>query len=183
MLTGSGGKCASGAKASMEIRRCPPGGVQQTPSSLTGGTVRDVSCHVSSPHACVLSCTNTAFLSDSPPGSPEHAGISGRDSKENREPMMMMGMMSMKRRRSVKISSVSLESSAWQNDSLHILTSTSDYRSMNDFLMKKVSIIRSALFLTLHLLKSRYSFIFSRQTEKKTFFHEKCSCESVCDVL
>ncbi|XP_058622310.1 unconventional myosin-IXAb isoform X2 [Onychostoma macrolepis] len=76
---------------------------------------------------------------DSPPGSPEQAGLSecGRDSKENREPMM--GMMSMKRRRSVKISSVSLESSAWQNDSLHILTNTADYRSMNDFLMKKIS--------------------------------------------
>ncbi|XP_051739248.1 unconventional myosin-IXAb isoform X15 [Ctenopharyngodon idella] len=75
---------------------------------------------------------------DSPPGSPEHAGLSerGRDSKENREPMM--GMMSMKRRRSLKISSVSLEPSAWQNDSLHILTSTADYRSMNDFLMKKI---------------------------------------------
>ncbi|XP_026057844.1 unconventional myosin-IXAb isoform X3 [Carassius auratus] len=76
---------------------------------------------------------------DSPRGSREQAGLSelGRDSKENREPMM--SMMSMKRRRSVKISSVSLESSAWQNDSLHILTSTADYRSMNDFLMKKIS--------------------------------------------
>uniref|UniRef100_A0A8C1SVW5 Myosin IXAb n=1 Tax=Cyprinus carpio TaxID=7962 RepID=A0A8C1SVW5_CYPCA len=78
-------------------------------------------------------------LADSPVGSPEQAGLSerGRDSKENREPMM--GMMSMKRRRSVKISSVSLESSTCQNDSLHILTSTADYRSMNDFLMKKIS--------------------------------------------
>uniref|UniRef100_A0A9J8ACX1 Myosin IXAb n=1 Tax=Cyprinus carpio carpio TaxID=630221 RepID=A0A9J8ACX1_CYPCA len=73
---------------------------------------------------------------DSPQGSREPSER-GRDSKENREPMM--GMMSMKRRRSVKISSVSLESSAWQNDSLHILTSTADYRSMNDFLMKKIS--------------------------------------------
>uniref|UniRef100_A0A9J7XV26 Myosin IXAb n=1 Tax=Cyprinus carpio carpio TaxID=630221 RepID=A0A9J7XV26_CYPCA len=72
-------------------------------------------------------------------GSPEQVGLSerGHDSKENREPMM--GMMSMKRRRSVKISSVSLESSTCQNDSLHILTSTADYRSMNDFLMKKIS--------------------------------------------
>ncbi|KTF91771.1 hypothetical protein cypCar_00024637, partial [Cyprinus carpio] len=73
---------------------------------------------------------------NSPQGSREPSER-GRDSKENREPMM--GMMSMKRRRSVKISSVSLESSAWQNDSLHILTSTADYRSMNDFLMKKIS--------------------------------------------
>uniref|UniRef100_A0A9J8AFI5 Myosin IXAb n=1 Tax=Cyprinus carpio carpio TaxID=630221 RepID=A0A9J8AFI5_CYPCA len=76
-------------------------------------------------------------LADSPQGSREPSER-GRDSKENREPMM--GMMSMKRRRSVKISSVSLESSAWQNDSLHILTSTADYRSMNDFLMKKVDL-------------------------------------------
>ncbi|XP_051547718.1 unconventional myosin-IXAb-like isoform X2 [Myxocyprinus asiaticus] len=75
----------------------------------------------------------------SPPGSPQHTGLSehGRDSKENREPMM--GLMSMNRRRSVKISSVSLESSVCQNDSLHILSSTSDYRSMNDFLMKKIN--------------------------------------------
>nr|XP_055048049.1 unconventional myosin-IXAb isoform X2 [Misgurnus anguillicaudatus] len=80
----------------------------------------------------------TDTRNNSPPRSPEHTER-GRDSKENREPMMMMGMMSMKRRRSVKISSVSLESSAWQNDSLHILTNTSDYRSMNDFLMKKIS--------------------------------------------
>ncbi|XP_056595121.1 unconventional myosin-IXAb isoform X3 [Triplophysa dalaica] len=77
---------------------------------------------------------------NSSPGSPEHAGLSerGKDSKENREPLMM-GMMSINRRRSVKISSVSLESNAWQNDSLHILTSTTDYRCMNDFLMKKIS--------------------------------------------
>ncbi len=39
----------------------------------------------------------------------------------------------------MKISSVSLESNAWQNDARHILTSAADYRSMNDFLMKKVS--------------------------------------------
>lgn len=44
----------------------------------------------------------------------------------------------MRRRRSVKISSITLEPAQWQNDGLHILTSTSDYRSMNDFLMKKV---------------------------------------------
>ncbi|KAA0724729.1 Unconventional myosin-IXa [Triplophysa tibetana] len=70
---------------------------------------------------------------NSSPGSPEHAGLPerGKDSKENREPL--------NRRRSVKISSVSLESNAWQNDSLHILTSTTDYRCMNDFLMKKIS--------------------------------------------
>uniref|UniRef100_A0A9J7ZKM1 Myosin IXAb n=1 Tax=Cyprinus carpio carpio TaxID=630221 RepID=A0A9J7ZKM1_CYPCA len=82
---------------------------------------------------------NGFCLAHSPLGSPEQVGLSerGHDSKENREPMM--GMMSMKRRRSVKISSVSLESSTCQNDSLHILTSTADYRSMNDFLMKKIS--------------------------------------------
>lgn len=44
----------------------------------------------------------------------------------------------MRRRRSVKISSITLEATQWQNDALHILTSTHDYRSMNDFLMKKV---------------------------------------------
>uniref|UniRef100_A0A3Q1C8K6 Myosin IXA n=1 Tax=Amphiprion ocellaris TaxID=80972 RepID=A0A3Q1C8K6_AMPOC len=44
-----------------------------------------------------------------------------------------------KRRRSVKISSVALEPAQWQNDALQILTCTSDYRSMNDFLMKKIN--------------------------------------------
>ncbi|KAM6937028.1 unconventional myosin-IXAa-like [Xenentodon cancila] len=65
----------------------------------------------------------------SSPHSPDLA-LSSRgvqDSRENR------------RRRSVKISGIALEHAQWQNDSLHILTSTHDYRSMNDFLMKKVS--------------------------------------------
>ncbi|MCJ8736085.1 hypothetical protein PDJAM_G00254800 [Pangasius djambal] len=75
----------------------------------------------------------------SPSGSPEQsrAADRGRDSKENREPEMRM--MTMKRRRSVKISSVPQEPSPWQNDSLHILTCTADYCSMNDFLMKKIN--------------------------------------------
>lgn len=53
--------------------------------------------------------------------------------KENKEPSPKV-----KRRRSVKISNVALEPAQWQNDALQILTSTNDYRSMNDFLMKKV---------------------------------------------
>lgn len=44
----------------------------------------------------------------------------------------------MKRRRSVKISSVALEPAQWQNDALQILTCANDYKSMNEFLMKKV---------------------------------------------
>lgn len=56
-----------------------------------------------------------------------------RESKENKEPSPKV-----KRRRSVKISSVALEPGQWQNDSLQILTCTNDYRSINDFLMKKV---------------------------------------------
>lgn len=44
----------------------------------------------------------------------------------------------MRRRRSVKISSIALEPAQWQNDALHILTSAHDFRSMNDFLLKKV---------------------------------------------
>ncbi|XP_026774403.3 unconventional myosin-IXAb isoform X2 [Pangasianodon hypophthalmus] len=75
----------------------------------------------------------------SPSASPEQsrAADRGRDSKENREPEVRM--MTMKRRRSVKISSVPQEPSPWQNDSLHILTCTADYCSMNDFLMKKIN--------------------------------------------
>ncbi|XP_028286219.1 unconventional myosin-IXa-like isoform X3 [Parambassis ranga] len=72
----------------------------------------------------------------SPPHSPdlEAAHPQGiRDSKENKEPSQM------RRRRSVKISSIALEPAQWQNDALHILTSAHDYRSMNDFLMKKIA--------------------------------------------
>ncbi|MEQ2257050.1 Unconventional myosin-IXAb, partial [Ilyodon furcidens] len=57
-----------------------------------------------------------------------------RDTKENKEPSPKM-----KRRRSLKISSIALEPAQWQNDSLHILTSAHDYRSMNEFLMKKIA--------------------------------------------
>lgn len=52
----------------------------------------------------------------------------------------------MRRRRSVKISSIALEPAQWQNDALHILTSAHDYRSMNDFLMKKVRGVNLYLF-------------------------------------
>lgn len=70
----------------------------------------------------------------SPPCSPDLTlNQSFRDSKENREPSPKV-----KRRRSVKISSVALESAQRQNDTLQILTSIGDYRSMNDFLVKKV---------------------------------------------
>ncbi|XP_061629301.1 unconventional myosin-IXAb-like isoform X6 [Phyllopteryx taeniolatus] len=72
----------------------------------------------------------------SPPHSPDLEATSPRvvrDSKENKEPSPKM-----KRRRSVKISSVALEPAQWQNDALHILSSAHDYRTMNDFLLKKV---------------------------------------------
>uniref|UniRef100_A0A667ZMQ8 Myosin IXA n=1 Tax=Myripristis murdjan TaxID=586833 RepID=A0A667ZMQ8_9TELE len=71
----------------------------------------------------------------SPPCSPDLTLDRGsRDSKENKEPSPKV-----KRRRSVKISSVALEPAQWQNDALQILTCTNDYRSMNDFLMKKIN--------------------------------------------
>ncbi|KAM7015591.1 LOW QUALITY PROTEIN: unconventional myosin-IXAa [Tautogolabrus adspersus] len=71
----------------------------------------------------------------SPPCSPDLTLDRGfRDLKENKEPSPKV-----KRRRSVKISSVALEPTQWQNDSLQILTCTNDYRSMNDFLMKKIN--------------------------------------------
>ncbi|KAL3061130.1 hypothetical protein OYC64_009356 [Pagothenia borchgrevinki] len=59
-------------------------------------------------------------------------------SKENKEPSPKM-----RRRRSVKISSVALEPAQWQNDALHILSSAHDYRTMNDFLMKKIADLES----------------------------------------
>lgn len=79
----------------------------------------------------------------SPPRSPdleEAPSCAVRESKENKEPSPKM-----RRRRSVKISSITLEATQWQNDALHILTSTHDFRSMNDFLMKKVGEERRSL--------------------------------------
>ncbi|XP_029313509.1 unconventional myosin-IXAa isoform X2 [Cottoperca gobio] len=71
----------------------------------------------------------------SPPCSPDITLDQGfRDLKENKEPSPKV-----KRRRSVKISSAALEPAQWQNDALQILTCTNDYRSMNDFLMKKIN--------------------------------------------
>ncbi|XP_018531366.1 unconventional myosin-IXAa isoform X2 [Lates calcarifer] len=81
--------------------------------------------------------TGESHEGPSPPHSPdlEAAPSRGvRDSKENKEPSPKM-----RRRRSVKISSIALEPAQWQNDALHILTSAHDYRSMNDFLMKKIA--------------------------------------------
>ncbi|XP_056137125.1 unconventional myosin-IXAb [Lampris incognitus] len=72
--------------------------------------------------------------------SPQHSPDLGapprgcRESKENKEPSPKM-----RRRRSVKISSIALEPAQWQNDDLYILTSAHDYRTMNDFLMKKMA--------------------------------------------
>ncbi|XP_035250865.1 unconventional myosin-IXAa-like isoform X2 [Anguilla anguilla] len=70
----------------------------------------------------------------SPPRSPDLATERGKEFKENKEPSPRV-----KRRRSVKISSVALEPAQWQNDSLQILTSAADYKSMNEFLMKKMN--------------------------------------------
>lgn len=50
----------------------------------------------------------------------------------------------MKRKRSVKISNVALEPVQWQNDSLQIITSASDLKSMDEFLLKKVTPIIAA---------------------------------------
>ncbi|XP_058256280.1 unconventional myosin-IXAa isoform X7 [Hemibagrus wyckioides] len=66
--------------------------------------------------------------------SPPHSPDSLPEFKENKEPSPKM-----KRRRSVKISSSALEPAQWQNDELQILTCTNDYRSMNEFLMKKIA--------------------------------------------
>ncbi|XP_063044943.1 unconventional myosin-IXAa isoform X3 [Engraulis encrasicolus] len=70
----------------------------------------------------------------SPPRSPDLTLERGRECKENKEPSPKV-----KRRRSVKISSVALEPAQWQNDSLQILTCASDYKTMNEFLMKKIN--------------------------------------------
>ncbi|XP_053720362.1 unconventional myosin-IXAa isoform X4 [Synchiropus splendidus] len=71
----------------------------------------------------------------SPPCSPDlTVDRDLKDLKENKKPSPKV-----KRRRSVKISYVTLEPAPWQNESMQILTCTNDYRSMNDFLMRKIN--------------------------------------------
>ncbi|XP_014379506.1 unconventional myosin-IXa isoform X1 [Alligator sinensis] len=69
-----------------------------------------------------------------PPRSPELSGIYRREFKENKEPSPKV-----KRKRSVKISNVALEPVQWQNDSLQIITSARDLKSMDEFLLKKMN--------------------------------------------
>uniref|UniRef100_A0A8C9NMW8 Myosin IXA n=1 Tax=Serinus canaria TaxID=9135 RepID=A0A8C9NMW8_SERCA len=69
-----------------------------------------------------------------PPRSPELSGLYRREFKENKEPSPKV-----KRKRSVKISNVALEPVQWQNDSLQIITSASDLKSMDEFLLKKMN--------------------------------------------
>ncbi|XP_062869423.1 unconventional myosin-IXAa [Trichomycterus rosablanca] len=68
----------------------------------------------------------------SPPHSPDSGSLP--EFKENKEPSPKV-----KRRRSVKITSVALESTQWQNDAVQILTCANDYNTMNEFLMKKIN--------------------------------------------
>ncbi|CAL8243937.1 unnamed protein product [Lota lota] len=71
----------------------------------------------------------------SPPCSPDLATACVQpEVKENKDPSPKV-----KRRRSVKISSVTLEPAQWQHDPLQILTCTNDYCCMNDFLRKKIN--------------------------------------------
>ncbi|XP_049708659.1 unconventional myosin-IXa isoform X9 [Elephas maximus indicus] len=69
-----------------------------------------------------------------PPLSPELPGSCRKEFKENKEPSPKV-----KRKRSVKISSVALESMHWQNDSVQIIASASDLKSMDEFLLKKMN--------------------------------------------
>lgn len=57
----------------------------------------------------------------------------------------------MKRKRSVKISNVALEPVQWQNDSLQIITSASDLKSMDEFLLKKVTPALTAPYISMEI--------------------------------
>lgn len=69
-----------------------------------------------------------------PPLSPELPGSSRKEFKENKEPSPKA-----KRKRGVKISNVALDSMHWQNDSVQIIASASDLKSMDEFLLKKMN--------------------------------------------
>lgn len=86
-----------------------------------------------------------------PPRSPELSGIYRREFKENKEPSPKV-----KRKRSVKISNVALEPVQWQNDSLQIITSASDLKSMDEFLLKKVTPVLTAPDKSSESSKSRW---------------------------
>ncbi|XP_054544539.1 unconventional myosin-IXa isoform X2 [Talpa occidentalis] len=73
-------------------------------------------------------------LHPTPPLSPELPGSCRKEFKENKEPSPKA-----KRKRNVKISSVALESMHWQNDSVQIIASASDLKSMDEFLLKKMN--------------------------------------------
>ncbi|XP_072484009.1 unconventional myosin-IXa isoform X3 [Notamacropus eugenii] len=69
-----------------------------------------------------------------PPRSPDLSGNCKKEFKENKDPSPKA-----KRRRSVKITNVGLESVQWQNDSVPIITRASDLKSMDEFLLKKMN--------------------------------------------
>uniref|UniRef100_A0A5F8GI34 Myosin IXA n=1 Tax=Monodelphis domestica TaxID=13616 RepID=A0A5F8GI34_MONDO len=69
-----------------------------------------------------------------PPRSPDLSGNCKKEFKENKDPSPKA-----KRKRSVKISNVALESVQWQNDSVQIITRASDLKSMDEFLLKKMN--------------------------------------------
>ncbi|XP_037063348.1 unconventional myosin-IXa isoform X6 [Peromyscus leucopus] len=69
-----------------------------------------------------------------PPLSPELPGSCRKEFKENKEPSPKA-----KRKRGVKISNVALDSVHWQNDSVQIIASASDLKSMDEFLLKKMN--------------------------------------------
>ncbi|KAM5242838.1 unconventional myosin-IXa isoform 7-T19 [Hipposideros larvatus] len=76
----------------------------------------------------------SAYPHPTPPLSPELPGSCQKEFKENKEPSPKA-----KRRRSVKISNVALESVHQQNDSVQIIASASDLKSMDEFLLKKMN--------------------------------------------
>ncbi|XP_062946644.1 unconventional myosin-IXa [Cynocephalus volans] len=69
-----------------------------------------------------------------PPLSPELPGSCRKEFKENKEPSPKA-----KHKRSVKISNVASDSVHWQNDSVQIIASASDLKSMDEFLLKKMN--------------------------------------------
>ncbi|XP_073917766.1 unconventional myosin-IXa isoform X5 [Castor canadensis] len=69
-----------------------------------------------------------------PPLSPELPSSCRKEFKENKEPSPKA-----KRTRSVKISNVAMDSVRRQNDSIQIIASASDLKSMDEFLLKKMN--------------------------------------------
>uniref|UniRef100_A0A670JTP9 Myosin IXA n=1 Tax=Podarcis muralis TaxID=64176 RepID=A0A670JTP9_PODMU len=114
------------------LPRIPRQGTESSSNETRGGSIFFTPKDSHNTLLLDATCVTLPFLELTPPRSPELSGIYRRECKENKEPSPKV-----KRKRSLKISNVTMEPAQWQNDALQIITSVSDLKSMDEFLLKK----------------------------------------------